>query len=156
VTVTIPAESDLPLPTSVPPEVLETFTLANPFTNEQDALEDQPPPLEDSSLFLTNHHNHTPSISSSSIDVIVYTKSSPFFTSLVAAATAASLLTGSSDPILSSGLAPPNPSIISQINDNVAIPNTLITEISAAGRAERMRHARGTTSSGSSSPPNLP
>ena len=54
-------------------------------------------------------------------------------------------MTGSSDPILSSGLAPPNPSTIPQTNDNVPIiPNTPLTEISAAGRAERMRHAWGT------------
>ena len=54
-------------------------------------------------------------------------------------------MTGSSDPILSSGLAPPNPSTIPQTNDNVpAVPNTPLAEISAAGRAERMRHAWGT------------
>ena len=158
VTITPPADSDLPLSPSVEPEVLETFTEATPFTNgPADALEDQPPPLEDSSLFPTNHRNHTASISSSSIDVlgtllryvlfVLYEIliNPPFFSSVVAAATAASLLTGSSDPILSSGLAPPNPSSNPQTNDNVpAIPNTPLTEISAAGRAERMRHAWGT------------
>jgi hypothetical protein len=71
VTVTPPADSDLPISSSVEPEVLETSTQATPFTNEQvDAPEDQPPSLEDSSLFPTNNHNHTPSISSSSIDVL--------------------------------------------------------------------------------------
>ena len=154
VTVTPPADLDLP---SVEPEVLEPFTQAIPFTNEPaDAPADQPP-LEDSSLFPTNHHNHSPSISSSSIDVLgtllryiflVLYKilfNHHLFSSVVAAATAASLLTGSSDPILSSGLAPPNPSTVPQTNDNVpAIPNAPLTEISAAGRAERMRHAWGT------------
>jgi hypothetical protein len=71
VTITPPAGSDLPLSSNVEPEVLETVTHATRFTNEPvDALEDQPPPLEDSSLSPTNHNNHTPSISSSSIDVL--------------------------------------------------------------------------------------
>ena len=68
VTITPPAGSDSPLSPSAEPEVLETATQ---FTNEPaGAVEDQPPPLEDSSLFPTNHHNNTPSISSSSIDVL--------------------------------------------------------------------------------------
>ena len=71
VTITPPADSDLPLSSSVEPEVLETFTQATPITNEPTiAQADQPPSLEDSSLFPTNNHNHTPSISSSSIDVL--------------------------------------------------------------------------------------
>ena len=68
VTITPPADSDLHLSSSAEPEVLETFT--NTTNEPADALEDQPPPLEDSSLFPTNPHNHTPSISSSSIDVL--------------------------------------------------------------------------------------
>ena len=71
VTITPPAESDFPLSSTVEPEVLETFTQTTPLINEPAvALEDQPPPLEDSSLFPAHHHNHTPSISSSSIDVL--------------------------------------------------------------------------------------
>ena len=64
--------------------------------------------------------------------------------SVAAAATAASLLTGSSEPILSSGLAPPNPSAPSTNNNVPTIPHTPLADVSAAGRAERMRHAWGT------------
>jgi hypothetical protein len=70
VTITPPADTDSPLPSSVEPELSE-FTPAIPATNEPaDALPDQPSPLEDASVSLTNHRDHTPSISSSSIDVL--------------------------------------------------------------------------------------
>ena len=81
------------------------------------------------------------------------------FPSVAAAATAASLLTGSSEPILSSGLAPPtssspesplptsSPSSASLPNlptYHHPPPNNAVPDISAAGRAERMRQAWGT------------
>ncbi|KDR73436.1 hypothetical protein GALMADRAFT_251097 [Galerina marginata CBS 339.88] len=102
--------------------------------------------------------SRVPSISSSSIDVL------GTLLSVAAAATAASLLTGSSEPILSSGLAPPNPSSFSPSSASPIsttspsttslpnlppyprspTPNTMNPDISAAGRAERMRQAWGT------------
>lgn len=76
---------------------------------------------------------------------------------MAAAATAASLLTGSSEPILSSGLAPPHPSIASRIPQssvpNASLPNlptygphqdsSGFPDVTAAGRSERMRQAWG-------------
>jgi len=83
--------------------------------------------------------------------------------SVAAAATAASLLTGSSEPILSSGLAPPNPSAPPSTGSPLPTsspsstslpnlpayhrppsPNVAVPDTSAAGRAERMRQAWGT------------
>lgn len=85
------------------------------------------------------------------------------FLSVAAAATAASLLTGSSEPILSSGLAPPNPSappstgspLPTSSPSSTSLPNlpayhrppspiVAVPDTSAAGRAERMRQAWGT------------
>ncbi|KAF8802148.1 hypothetical protein BYT27DRAFT_7341509 [Phlegmacium glaucopus] len=132
VTITPPAEPHSPLSSSAEPEVSE-----EPTNQLADALQDQPP-LEDPPPLPTEHQHQTPSISSSSIDVL------GTLLSVAAAATAASLLTGSSEPILSSGLAPPNPSIPSTNNNVPPIPNTPLADISAAGRAERMRHAWGT------------
>ncbi|PPQ89111.1 hypothetical protein CVT25_006483 [Psilocybe cyanescens] len=98
--------------------------------------------------------NNVPAISSSSIDVL------GTLLSVAAAATAASLLTGSSEPILSSGLATPNPpppsstepiftspssaSLPAYHRAHTPIPTNVIPDISAAGRAERMRQAWGT------------
>ncbi|CAA7266042.1 unnamed protein product [Cyclocybe aegerita] len=88
--------------------------------------------------------NRAPAISSSSIDVL------GTLLSVAAAATAASLLTGSSEPILSSGLAPPSgagstPSSAS----TTSLPNPhrghpQAPDITANGRAERMRQAWST------------
>jgi len=64
VTITPPAEPDLPLSSSVEPEVSEELT-----SGPADALRDQPP-LEEPPPLPTNHHHQTPSISSSSIDVL--------------------------------------------------------------------------------------
>ncbi|TFK38964.1 hypothetical protein BDQ12DRAFT_682787 [Crucibulum laeve] len=69
-----------------------------------------------------------PSISSNSIDVL------GTLLSVAAAATAASLLTGSSEPILSSGLA-------HSAAANRPVPGPNLNDMSAAGRAERMRQA---------------
>ncbi|KAF8874636.1 hypothetical protein CPB84DRAFT_1853542 [Gymnopilus junonius] len=102
--------------------------------------------------------NRPPSISSSSIDVL------GTLLSVAAAATAASLLTGSSEPILSSGLAPPgsHPAVPSASNPlssptptSTSLPhlppyppspprNAGLSDITAAGRAERMRQAWAT------------
>lgn len=105
VNITPPAEPDVPPLSSAEPAVSEELNQATPATNEPaDAPQDQFPLLEEPPPLSTNHHHHhTPSISSSSIDVL------GTLLSVAAAATAASLLTGSSEPILSSGLAPPNP-----------------------------------------------
>ncbi|KAF8148200.1 hypothetical protein B0H34DRAFT_266272 [Crassisporium funariophilum] len=79
--------------------------------------------------------------------------------SVAAAATAASLLTGSSEPILSSGLAPPGSSPLPNSTSSTPsllghsgsaghpfgpVPNAPLADISAAGQAERMRQAWGT------------
>lgn len=71
--------------------------------------------------------------------------------SVAAAATAASLLTGSSEPILSSGLAPPVASSTNSIGTThpasrptSPTPTAGLGDMSAAGRAERMRQAWGT------------
>ncbi|KAH9483763.1 putative RING finger protein C4G3.12c [Psilocybe cubensis] len=108
-----------------------------------------PPPPQTSTT-----ETRVPAISSSSIDVL------GTLLSVAAAATAASLLTGSSEPILSSGLATPNPppplsseplftspssaSLPTYHRPNTPIPNNVLPDISAAGRAERMRQAWGT------------
>lgn len=155
---TIPSPPELespPLSGSESSSEASTQTdVTTPVVNEnvdspqQDQLADTPPPATE---------NRVPSISSSSIDVL------GTLLSVAAAATAASLLTGSSEPILSSGLAPPNPGASSPPGSPLPTsspssaslpnlpayhrppsPNTGVPDISAAGRAERMRQAWGT------------
>lgn len=87
---------------SVPPGDVETHPhsveVSTP-TLEPAATDDAPPPPEVEPL----EQRPSGAISSSSIDVL------GTLLSVAAAATAASLLTGSSEPILSSGLTPPTP-----------------------------------------------
>ncbi|KAK0475748.1 hypothetical protein IW261DRAFT_1492680 [Armillaria novae-zelandiae] len=81
-------------------------------------------------------------ISSSSIDVL------GTLLSVAAAATAASLLTGSSEPILSSGLTPPTPTAPSappvdldaSLRPNSPTPTAGMADVTT-GRSERMRQA---------------
>ncbi|PPQ69306.1 hypothetical protein CVT24_001672 [Panaeolus cyanescens] len=73
--------------------------------------------------------NGNTAISSSSIDVL------GTLLSVAAAATAASLLTGSSEPILSSGLAPPSPSTSSGSGTNPQANANAATSSSSASQA---------------------
>lgn len=142
----------------MPPE--ETTVALNSSEATQTTSPEPPPVVE----------NRAPLISSSSIDVLgtlLRFVCSSFsiscltcsVCSVAAAATAASLLTGSSEPILSSGLAPPHPSIPSSRVPQSTVPNTSMPnlpsygsppdnagfpDVSTAGRSERMRQAWGT------------
>ncbi|KAF9532385.1 hypothetical protein CPB83DRAFT_677055 [Crepidotus variabilis] len=119
--------------------VLTTPSIDERLDSSQEPLSTPAPhPQEPAS---TASDNHPPSISSSSIDVL------GTLLSVAAAATAASLLTGSSEPILSSGLAPTPSSTSTSATPTttVSAPNQRAPpDVSAASRAERMRQAWGT------------
>ncbi|KAK0488052.1 hypothetical protein EDD18DRAFT_1191931 [Armillaria luteobubalina] len=107
-------------------------------TPEPTATDDVPPPTEAEPL----EQRPSGAISSSSIDVL------GTLLSVAAAATAASLLTGSSEPILSSGLTPPTPTAPSapsvdldaSLRPNSPTPTAGMADV-MTGRSERMRQA---------------
>lgn len=108
-------------------------------TPEPAATDDAPPPSEAEPL----EQRPSGAISSSSIDVL------GTLLSVAAAATAASLLTGSSEPILSSGLTPPTPTAPSvpppvdldaSLRPNSPTPTAGMADV-MTGRTERMRQA---------------
>ncbi|KAF9562155.1 hypothetical protein CPC08DRAFT_706880 [Agrocybe pediades] len=137
-----PATAPVDVVPSESQPVLNDSTQTEVITSTVDeAVEAETPRVVDASPSTTE--NRSPSISSSSIDVL------GTLLSVAAAATAASLLTGSSDPILSSGLAPSDTSSPSaSVNPSsyprlpTAIGNSSMPDVSA-GRADRMRQAWG-------------